>query len=85
MTERAERPGGGALRVRMLPLRSVASTWVSLAGTKGAAATGKPVAIINRGITRGDELATVKINSGCSEILALLTNELPAQNLSGCQ
>ena len=50
-----------------------------------AAATGKPVAIINRGITRGDELATVKINSGCSEILALLTNELPAQNLSGCQ
>ncbi len=50
-----------------------------------AAATGKPVAIINRGPTRGDDLAAVKIDSGCSEILALLTNELPAQNLSGCQ
>ncbi|MHA7662890.1 NAD-dependent protein deacetylase [Mycolicibacterium sp. HS_4_1] len=50
-----------------------------------AAAAGMPVAIINRGPTRGDELATVKIDSGCSEILALLTNELPAQNLSGCQ
>lgn len=50
-----------------------------------AAAAGMPVAIINRGPTRGDELAAVKIDSGCSEILALLTNELPAQNLSGCQ
>ncbi|BBX87045.1 NAD-dependent protein deacetylase [Mycolicibacterium aubagnense] len=50
-----------------------------------AAAAGKPVAIINRGTTRGDELATVKIDSGCSEILALLASELPAQNLSGCQ
>lgn len=50
-----------------------------------AAAAGKPVAIINRGPTRGDELATVKIDSGCSEILALLSSELAAQNLSGCQ
>ncbi|GAA2430590.1 NAD-dependent protein deacetylase [Mycolicibacterium llatzerense] len=50
-----------------------------------AAAAGKAVAIINRGITRGDDLATVKIDSGCSEILALLASELPAQNLSGCQ
>nr|WP_155910692.1 MULTISPECIES: NAD-dependent protein deacetylase [unclassified Mycolicibacterium] len=50
-----------------------------------AAAAGKPVAIINRGPTRGDELATVKIDSGCSEILAMLTTELEAQNLSGCQ
>lgn len=50
-----------------------------------AAAAGKPVAIINRGATRGDDLAAVKIDSGCSEILALLAGELPAQNLSGCQ
>ncbi|MUL68387.1 NAD-dependent deacetylase [Mycobacterium sp. CBMA 234] len=50
-----------------------------------AAAAGKPVAIINRGPTRGDELATVKMDSGCSEILAMLTTELEAQNLSGCQ
>lgn len=41
-----------------------------------AAARGMPVAIINRGPTRGDELADVKINSGCSEMLALLLDEL---------
>jgi NAD-dependent SIR2 family protein deacetylase len=33
---------------------------------------GKPVVIINRGPTRGDELATVKIDGGCSETLAAL-------------
>jgi NAD-dependent SIR2 family protein deacetylase len=40
-----------------------------------------PVAIINHGRTRGDELATVKVDGGCSEMLALLANEL--MNLSG--
>ena len=35
-----------------------------------------PVAIINRGPTRGDELATVKLDGGCSELLALLAGEL---------
>jgi NAD-dependent SIR2 family protein deacetylase len=41
-----------------------------------AAALGMPVAIINRGPTRGDELATVKVDGGCSELLTLLTEEL---------
>lgn len=41
-----------------------------------AAALAKPVAIINRGPTRGDELATVKLDNGCSEMLALLGDEL---------
>lgn len=43
-----------------------------------AAARGIPVAIINRGRTRGDDHATVKIDAGCSEMLALLADELPA-------
>ncbi|MFG1933979.1 NAD-dependent protein deacetylase [Mycobacterium sp. NPDC048908] len=43
-----------------------------------AAALGIPTAIINRGPTRGDELATVKVDSGCSEMLVLLADELPA-------
>ena len=43
-----------------------------------AAALGIPIAIINRGRTRGDELATVKIDAGCSPMLALLADELPA-------
>lgn len=41
-----------------------------------AAALGMPVAIINRGSTRGDELATVKVDGGCCELLALLADEL---------
>ncbi len=41
-----------------------------------AAALGIPVAIVNRGATRGDELATVKVDGGCSELLALLVGEL---------
>jgi NAD-dependent SIR2 family protein deacetylase len=41
-----------------------------------AAAHRIPVAIINRGRTRGDELATVKVDAGCSELLALLAGEL---------
>ncbi|WP_197380113.1 NAD-dependent protein deacetylase [Mycolicibacterium mengxianglii] len=43
-----------------------------------AAAKGIPVAIINRGPTRGDDLASVKVETGCSEMLALLADELSA-------
>ena len=45
---------------------------------KHAAALGIPVAIINRGNTRGDDLATVKVDAGCSPMLALLADELPS-------
>lgn len=52
-----------------------------------AAAAGIPIAIINRGTTRGDDLATVKVDGGCSELLTLLAEELsPAavgQNVQG--
>lgn len=41
-----------------------------------AAARNMPVAIINRGPTRGDDLATVKVEAGCSPLLALLAEEL---------
>ncbi|BBX62474.1 NAD-dependent protein deacetylase [Mycobacterium saskatchewanense] len=41
-----------------------------------AAATGKPIGIINRGPTRGDDLATVRVDGGCSELLTLLADEL---------
>ena len=41
-----------------------------------AAAIGIPIAIINRGPTRGDDLATVKVDGGCSELLVLLASEL---------
>src|SRR5271165_5365308 len=43
-----------------------------------AAALGIPIAIVNRGHTRGDHLATVKVDGGCSELLTLLSTELSA-------
>jgi NAD-dependent SIR2 family protein deacetylase len=51
-----------------------------------AAAVGIPIAIINRGRTRGDDLATVTIDTGCSPMLALLADELPqtATRSSAC-
>jgi NAD-dependent SIR2 family protein deacetylase len=41
-----------------------------------AAAHNIPVGIINRGATRGDDQATVKVEAGCSEMLTLLAGEL---------
>jgi NAD-dependent SIR2 family protein deacetylase len=46
-----------------------------------AAALGVPVAIVNRGPTRGDDLATVKVDGGCSELLTLLSEELAAASV----
>jgi NAD-dependent SIR2 family protein deacetylase len=37
---------------------------------------GTPVVIVNRGETRGDDLASVKVEAGCSETLGLLTRPL---------
>ena len=37
-----------------------------------AARAGVPVVIVNRGTTRGDDLATVKLDTGCSEFLTSL-------------
>lgn len=40
---------------------------------------GRPVVIVNRGATRGDEFATVKMDDGCSETLAELARALQPQ------
>jgi NAD-dependent SIR2 family protein deacetylase len=47
-----------------------------------AAALGIPIAIVNRGRTRGDDLATVKVDCGCSEVLVLLACELPSPGIA---
>jgi len=44
-----------------------------------AAKDGKPVIIINRGATRGDELAMVKLDAGASESLTYITRALGAR------
>jgi NAD-dependent SIR2 family protein deacetylase len=41
---------------------------------KQAHARGIPVVIVNRGETRGDPLATVKVDAGCAEILAAVVD-----------
>ena len=41
---------------------------------KRAARAGTPVVIVNRGATRGDELATYKLDVGCSEFLTALAD-----------
>ena len=33
---------------------------------------GIPIGIVNRGPTRGDDLATLRVDAGCSEVLAAL-------------
>jgi NAD-dependent SIR2 family protein deacetylase len=43
-----------------------------------AARDGKPVVIINRGATRGDDKASIKLEAGVSECLAWLAAELPS-------
>ena len=40
---------------------------------------GLPVVIVNRGATRGDDLATIKVEAGCSEWLSALVAE-PARD-----
>ena len=43
-----------------------------------AAKAGVPVVVVNRGATRGDELATVKVEVGCSEFLTELSSSRAA-------
>lgn len=57
----------------LLVLGSSLTVMSGLRFVRRAAKLGMPVAIVNRGATRGDELATVKLESGCSETLAVLT------------
>ncbi|MDF9876897.1 NAD-dependent SIR2 family protein deacetylase [Cellulosimicrobium cellulans] len=42
-----------------------------------AAKAGKPVVIVNRGWTRGDPLATLKVDAGTTETLTTLAHSLP--------
>lgn len=46
---------------------------------------GIPVVIINRGPTRGDEFATVRVDGGCSEVLRALVHEINPQRSTEVQ
>ena len=49
-----------------------------------AAKAGLPVVIVNRGVTRGDDLATVKVEAGCSEWLVGMGGEHQASVTKMC-
>ena len=61
-------PGRGALLVAGSSLTVMSG----LRFVRHAARAGVPVVIVNRGATRGDELADVRVEAGCSEVLGLL-------------
>ncbi|MFJ5696454.1 NAD-dependent protein deacetylase [Arthrobacter sp. NPDC093139] len=61
----------------LLVAGSSLSVMSGLRFVRHAAKQGKPVVIINRGETRGDDLATVKLAAGVSEALSWLAEELP--------
>lgn len=62
----------------LLVAGSSLSVMSGLRFVRHAAKDGKPVVIINRGVTRGDDLATITLSAGVSESLAWLARELPA-------
>ncbi|MCK0518394.1 Sir2 family NAD-dependent protein deacetylase [Williamsia sp. DF01-3] len=53
----------------VLVLGSSLTVMSGLRFVRHARRTGKPIAIVNRGHTRGDECATMKIDGSCSEVL----------------
>jgi len=42
-----------------------------------AARAGLPIVLVNRGLTRGDDLATVRLNAGTSQAIGYLEQQLP--------
>ncbi len=60
----------------LLVLGSSLTVMSGLRFVRHNAKAGRPVVIINRGPTRGDDLATLKIDQGCSESLTALARLL---------
>jgi len=57
----------------LLVLGSSLTVMSGLRFVRHAVKAGRPVAIVNRGVTRGDALATLKLDAGCSETLSALS------------
>jgi NAD-dependent SIR2 family protein deacetylase len=56
----------------LLVVGSSLSVMSGLRFVRRAAKAGVPVVVVNRGATRGDDLATVRLEAGCSEFLTAL-------------
>lgn len=67
----------------LLVLGSSLTVMSGLRFVRRAAKLGIPVAIVNRGATRGDEYATLTLNAGCSETLTDLRRLLETRTDTG--
>ncbi|GAA5144697.1 NAD-dependent protein deacetylase [Nocardioides marinquilinus] len=66
-------PDGAGARGALLVVGSSLAVMSGFRFVRHAAKAGTPVVIVNRGATRGDDHATVKLEAGCSEFLTALT------------
>jgi NAD-dependent SIR2 family protein deacetylase len=53
----------------LLVVGSSLTVWSGFRFVRRGADRGLPIAIVNIGLTRGDELATIKIEANCGEVL----------------
>lgn len=60
----------------LLVVGSSLMVWSGYRFAREAAAAGKPLAIVNLGLTRAEELATVKVEGRCGEVLTRLAERL---------
>lgn len=65
--------GAGALLVAGTSLAVMSG----LRFVRHAARLGLPIVLVNRGLTRGDDLATVRLNAGTTPVLTYLERRLP--------
>jgi NAD-dependent SIR2 family protein deacetylase len=59
----------------LLVVGSSLTVWSGFRFVKRAAERGVPIAIVNIGPTRGDDLATIKLEANCGELLSPLADE----------
>ncbi|MDQ3627992.1 MAG: NAD-dependent protein deacetylase [Actinomycetota bacterium] len=64
----------------LLVLGSSLTVMSGLRFVRQAHRAGTPVVIVNRGATRGDDLAGVKVDAGCTEVLTHLLASSPSPN-----
>jgi NAD-dependent SIR2 family protein deacetylase len=62
----------------LLVVGSSLMVWSGYRFARLAAESGKPLAIINRGKTRADDLADCKFSGGCAETLSQLIRDFPS-------
>jgi NAD-dependent SIR2 family protein deacetylase len=69
----------------LLVVGSSLMVWSGYRFARLARERGLPIAIVNRGRTRADDLASVRVRASCGEVLALLADELCAGDVeSSC-